>query len=344
MRTVAGNLVTWLLASLLGGAEIMAAEATPFTPGNLFVAHRRADLTDGVFEFALARDGSFRGVVREISDPRPGDPGTPGWGPSGMAIGGPGADLYVASILRGTVSQFSQLDGGHLRTVEVIPPPPLADLPSGLHGVAWGPNGNLYVARCSTDEARLGPDAVLELDRRSLKIVRQIRQAGPTTLRCYGGIAFGPGDLLYVTGINSGNIVALDLSGVAGEGVVSAPTARELRMLDEDENPVAALAALTFGPDGTLYVSIGQGGNLARPRIGVVAPGADSQTSAIPVGQPTGIRFGANGHVYVGDRAERAVLEIDPKSGERVRTITNGREAGGALDPRFVIFHPMPFQ
>lgn len=333
-----------LAASGFGGAEAMAEEATAFTPGNLFVAHRRADRTDGVFEFALARDGSFRGVVREIADPRPGDRGTPGWGPSGMAIGGPGADLYVASILRGTVSQFSQRDGSHLRTVEIIPPPPLADLPSGLHGVAWGPNGNLYVARCSTDETRLGPDAVLELDRRSLAMVRLIRQAEPGTLRCYGGIAFGPGDLLYVTGIDSGNIVALDLADIRGDGVVSAPTVRDIVMLQEDEDPVAALAALTFGLDGTLYVSIGQGGNLARPRIGIAAPGAGSQTGAIPIGQPTGIRFGMNGHIYVGDRVERAVLEIDPATGSTVRKIANGRDADGALDPRFVIFHPVPFQ
>lgn len=348
MTAVWKHLAMLLLASGLGGATSMAADpasdSPAFTPGNLFVAHRRADLTDSVFEFALARDGSFRGVVREITDPLPGYKGSTGWGPSGMAIGGPGVDLYVASILRGTISQFSQRDGSHLRTVEVIAPPPVTDLPSGLHGVAWGPNGNLFVARCSTDEARLGPDAVLELDRKSLKIVRRIRQAEPTTVRCYGGIAFGPGDLLYVTGINSGNIVALDLATVRGDGIVTAPTVRDIAMMQDGEDPVAALAALTFGPDGTLYVSIGQGGKLEAPRIGVVAPDASTQTRAIPVGQPTGIRFGANGHVFVGDRATRAVLEIDPKSGERVRKITNGRSDDGALDPRFVIFHPMPFQ
>lgn len=339
-----------------------AAEPGPIEPGNLLVANFQAfpgfgNFVGTIIQFDLSTRslGNIKKIKTEIGDPDgdlfDGDPFPPlPWGPGGMAIGGPNGNLYVASILRGTITQFDHRDGSPVgASVQVVPIPGPEALTFGLRGMVWGPNGNLFVSVCGADGNVFGAvDAVFELDRNTLETVREIRQAGDATIDCFGGIGFGPDDLLYISGIFSGNVVALDLSTATPtgeEGVYEADTARDIFMLEDGESAFDTLAALTFSPDGTLFVSIGQGGEPSvDARIAIVAPGSDVPTGAIPAGQPTGIRMGADGNLYVGDLAARAVLVIDPATGEILRTIENGRKGLAALDPRFVIFNPAPFQ
>lgn len=337
-----------------------AAQEGPIEPGNLVVANFQAfpGFGNGVgtiiqFDLSTRSLGNINKIKTEFGDPDgdifDGDPMPPiPWGPGGMAIGGPGGDLYVASILRGTITRFDHNTGAPVGdSVQLIAPPGPFALTHGLRGMVWGPNGNLFVSFCGGDENPpfAVTDAILELDRNDLSLVREIRQAGEATIDCFGGIGFGPDDLLYVSGLFTGNVVALDISGAPADGIVEVPTARDIPMLDAGEIAFDTLAALTFGPDGTMYVSVGQGDfGFEKPRIGIVPQGSDVPTRSIPMDRPTGIRMGTDGLLYVGDLLARAVLVIDPDTGRTVRKITNGRKGLAALDPRFVIFNPAPFQ
>lgn len=355
----AGAAAFAVMASMVMPAQ---AQDGAIEPGNLVVANFQAfpgfgDLAGTVIQFDLSGRnlGNIKSIHSEMGDPDAdvfdGDPmpAIP-WGPGGMAIGGPNRDLYVASILRGTVTRFDHRDGSAAESVQVVPIPGPDALIFGPRGMVWGPNGNLFLSVCGADgNVFAAEDAVFELDRHTLAKVREIRQAGTPTIDCFGGIGFGPDDLLYVSGIFSGNVVAFDLSTAAPVGgdpaIVEVDTVRDIFMLRPGESAFDTLAALTFGSDGTLFVSVGQGGEPSvEARIGVVAPGAMEPTGAIPAGQPTGIRMGVDGNLYVGDLAARAVLVIDPETGRVVRRIENGRKGHSALDPRFVVFNPAPFQ
>lgn len=357
--------------AVAGLASVPAsAQEGPLEPGNLVVANFQAfpgfgDFVGTIIQFDLANSGGghIRRIKTEYGDPDtdtyPFPPGPP-WGPGGMAIGGPNGNLYVGSILRGTITQFDHNTGLPVGdSVQVVPVPGPEALTFGLRGMVWGPNGNLYVSVCGADGNVFGEeDAIFELDRNTLDVVRKIRQGGPETVDCFGGIGFGPDDLLYVDGLFTGNVVAFDLTGAAPAGDVAIVPTRDIFMLMPGESAFDTLAALTFAPDGTMYVSVGQGGEPSvNARIGIVAPGADEPTGAIfldtvvfdghglsRIGQPTGIRMGPDGNLYVGDLKARAVLVIDPVTERVLRTITNGRKGLSALDPRFVVFIPAPFQ
>ncbi|MDZ4348138.1 MAG: hypothetical protein U1A22_01195 [Xanthomonadaceae bacterium] len=350
------------IVSIFAAVTPSLAEAQALEPGNLIVANFQAfpgfgDSVGTVIQFDLSGRGlgNIKKIGSEIGDPDAelfdGNvlPAIP-WGPGGMAVGGPNRDLYVASILRGTITRFDQRTSAAAESLQIVPiPGPEAGL-FGLRGMVWGPNGNLFVSVCAADGNSLDAvDAVFELDRLTLDRVREIRQAGTPTTDCFGGIGFGPDDLLYVSGLFSGNVAAFDLStAVAVDGdstVVEVETVRDIFMLEAGEAVVDTLAALSFAPDGTLFVSVGQNGDPSvDARIAVVAPGASMPTRTIPAGQPTGIRWAVDGNLYVGDLAARAVLVIDPETGDIVRRIENGRKGLSALDPRFVIFNPAPFQ
>lgn len=361
-KTVKRAVAVAAAAAVAVGIGTACADDNMLEPGNLLVANFQAfpgfgDGNGTVIEFDATgrRLGNVKFIRNEFADPDAevfdGEPLPPiPWGPGGMAVGGPNSDLYVASILRGTVTRFDRRAGVAAESVQVVPIPGPEASTFGLRGMVWGPNGNLYVSVCAADGNPFGAvDAVYELDRYSLGLVREIRQAGPETTDCFGGIGFGPDDLLYVSGLFSGNVLALDPAAAEAVGtdpsVVEAPVVRDIFMLQPGEAMVDTLAALTFGPDGTLFVAVGQNGDpTVDTRIAVVAPGADQPTGAIPAGQPTGIRMGVDGNLYVGDLLARAVLVIDPDTGRVLRRFENGRRGLSALDPRFVIFNPTPYQ
>ncbi|MCA1778523.1 MAG: hypothetical protein LC637_03815 [Xanthomonadaceae bacterium] len=260
-----------VLIAIIASVTPTLADEQALEPGNLIVANFQAfpgfgDSVGTVVQFDLSGRGrgNIKQIKSEIGDPDADlfdgvlFPPLP-WGPGGMAVGGPNGDLYVASILRGTISRFDQRTSAVVESVQIVPiPGPEAGV-FGLRGMVWGPNGNLFVSVCAADGNDFGAaDAVFELDRRTLERVREIRQAGTPTTDCFGGIGFGPDDLLYVSGLFSGNVAAFDLAtaeAVAGDpSLVEVETVRDVFMLEAGEAVVDTLAALSFAPDGTTAI------------------------------------------------------------------------------------------
>lgn len=262
------------------------AHAETFTPGNLFVASFQ---TDNIFEFDL--QGT---KLREF--------GEAGLGPGGTAFG-PHGHLFVASIKKGTLVEFAP-SGAKVREVPVV-------RNTGLRGLIWGPNGNLFVAVATAN-------AVFELDRQSLKKLRELSSSG---LVSPGGVAFGPRSHLFVTGIDSGNVVEFDADGAKAGEISVVRGGRDL------------LRALTIDSQGTLFVSA-----FALDRVAVFTLPQTAVSRWIGEGSsldgPGGIAVGPNGNLFVGSINTGTVLEFDP-AGKAVRAIT-----APGLDPRFVLFAP----
>ena len=157
-------------------------------------------------------------------------------GPVGVVFG-PDGTLYISSIDNGEVQRYSGTTGAFLGTIATVPfgVDPTFGFALGPLGLAFGPDGNLYVGNDFTNDvqryngttgASLGTFVSVGLD-------------SPT------GLIFGPDGNLYVASFNTNDVQryngrtgAFQRNFVtAGAGGLNGPT------------------GLAFGQDGNLYVS-----------------------------------------------------------------------------------------
>jgi len=196
-------------------------------------------------------------------------------------------DLYVANIRSNEVSVFD----GQTGTLKRVLVPAASGVLKGPTGIAFGPDGNLYVASSQSNQIfRYNPDTGESLG----AFVEEDGLTMPFSL------IFGPDGDLYVS--SGRDNVVRHYNGRTGEFVSIAAADTALKQ------PIG----LAFGPDGMLYVVNSAHANIMRfdPRTGRGATFASDSMRF-----PSDLTFGPDGALYVSNAARRNVVRFDAESG-----------------------------
>lgn len=205
--------------------------------------------------------------------------------PAGLAIGPDHKVLYVTYYGAGTVSRFSLATGKSLGTF----------IPQGRGGLAepitmaFGPDGNLYVGNWSHNDIR-------RFDGRTGAFLGVFARNGSGGLAQPGDITFGPDGDLYVTNNSVSDVLRFNgrtgafksifvktgsggltnpqnmAFGPTGSLFVGGPagvlqysrTGAFIRVFAAPGANLKSVGGLTFGPDGSLYVSDWQKNDVVR--------------------------------------------------------------------------------
>ncbi|WP_339727089.1 GEVED domain-containing protein [uncultured Gimesia sp.] len=224
---------------------------------------------------------------------------------------GPLGDLYVSNGFENsngsdhTVERFDGQTGAPEGSF-VIPGAGGIDVPSGM---AFGPDGNLYVASTETNE-------ILRYDGQTGAIIGNgIFASGINEPRF---ITFGPDGNLYVgeTGFPSARILQFDgLDGTfLGEFV------------SQLEGGMGIPYGMVFDSSGNLYVaSFSTNEILKFDSNGDVVPGGPFIAAGTGgLANPRGLTIGPDGLLYVANGATESILRFDPDTGDFINNYTFG--------------------
>lgn len=180
---------------------------------------------------------------------------------------------------------------------------------SDPHDLAFGPDGNLYVADKFANRVAI-------LDPRSLEIIGSI---GEGELAGAHDVSFAPDGRLYVSATGISAVVVYDLSG-------------ETPVRDAVLGPFSRTEGVLAHSNGQLYVMASGSGELAAV-----------QDNAKVVGVATGL-FGAHdvaeapdGTIWVADNNQRRLVQYTPEL-DKIRVMDDAKY--GFVGPRYLDFDP----
>jgi DNA-binding beta-propeller fold protein YncE len=205
------------------------------------------------------------------------------------------ADLLVSSFNNGRVFRFNEHTGVLVDTF-VSNTNGLLNLP---HGLAFGPDGNLYVASA-------GNDSILKYDGTNGGYL------GPFVLLGMGGLdypvwlEFRGGSLFVSSQLNDSVLRYNATNGAFISAFVST----------NDNGGLDGPSGMAWGPDGHLYV-VGRFGDHVMRFDGT---NGNFLNAFVPAGagglsQPFGCHFGADGHLYVVSGNNSKVARFDGTNG-----------------------------
>ncbi len=245
----------------------------------------------------------------------------------GDGIIGPDGRLYVTNFNPGRIDPVKDSTDSVLRydpaTGEFIDVfiEPSARL-DGPHGLAFGPDGNLYVSTRFTD-------TVLRYDGRTGEFMDVFVESGRGGLDDADRMIFHTDGLLYVVSLETASVLRYD----AGTGAFVD------EFVKSGSGGLSRPHDLVFGPDGDLYVSSfpnnavfrynGETGELVGQ---FVAEGTS------PLEYLGKMDFGPNGNLFATSCINNMVLEYNGQSGEYLGPLVE-EGAGGLNGTTFLLFY-----
>ena len=221
--------------------------------------------------------GEFLGEFVTLGSGNLGDAGSPTFGPDG--------NLYVrndlGSLGPGGVWRY---DGANGDFIDAFVP---ATIGSGINGITFGPDGDLYATVWSDGSVR-------RFDGTTGEPLGSFVSPHSGGLDAPAGLQFGPDGNLYVASLFADEVFRYNGYTGAFMGVFT-----EQGYLDRANQ-------LRFGPDGKLYVSSTAGGQVLR---------FDGMTGSLidvfidDINWPIHIGFGPDGHFYVTDNEPGGAID-----------------------------------
>lgn len=231
-------------------------------------------------------------------------------------IGNP-RNLVVTGFAGSNVSEFDRFDGALLGEI----------VPSGsgelsfAGGVAFGPDGNLYVVSIGV----ISDSAVLRYNGANGAFVDEFAMGSGVG---FLALTFMPGGDLLVGDSSDNSVKRFGANGTA----LGAFIASGVGGLD---NPVG----LTYGPDGRLYV-VSKDTDRILVYDGASGAAAGVYADLAPAGYdvPVDLTFDENGHLFVSVSGDESVVRI--AAGTQSVTTFVAPGAGGLGNPGGLRFHP----
>ncbi len=244
-----------------------------------------------------------------------------------VGVFGPDQNLYVGDAVGGKIAQFNGATGQLLRTITA---------PGVLHNPArltFGPDSNLYVVDFTGH-------SVVRFDPVTGQLIDTFVQPHDGGLTNPSGIAFGPDGNLYVTsGTPPQNNPNANLSPQVLEFDGKSGKFKRI-FVSTRSGGLTSPFAITFGPDGNLYVTdvftgsvleySGSDGTFIRP---FVTAGSGGLSYA------TGLTFGPDGNLYVcsSTGSNIGILKYDGSSGAYLGNLIPA--SAGVQGPTGVLFY-----
>lgn len=229
------------------------------------------------------------------------------------------AELFVASFSGNRIHRYSETNGAAIGTSVFV-----SQGSGGLnlpHGMAFGPDGNLYVASA-------GNDAVLRYHGTNGSFIDAFIPADNGVLDYPVWLEFRPDGFLYVSSQLNHCVARFNATNGSFAG----------RFVTNGSGGLNGPSGMTWGNDGHLYV-VGRFGNQLLKYDGTNGAFLGTIATGAPLDQPFGVKAGPDGHLYVASGNGARVVRFHGATGALLGDFV-APASGGLSLPIDVSFGP----